>query len=103
MAVPPYHGRHPDLQTVPHLHQARPVRGPGGARAAGACRRRRTDVSDSARDRPPAPDPLPIAVVDNPTHLDLSRDDNDAPDIRAAIEPATAARVPRMVQIGCDL
>jgi TatD DNase family protein len=60
-------------------------------------------VSDSGRGRPPAPDPLPIAVVDNHTHLDLSRDGGAAPDIQAVIEAATAAGVPRMVQIGCDL
>jgi len=53
--------------------------------------------------RPPAPDPLPIAVVDNHTHLDMSREGEDAPDLRAVIEDATAVGVPRMVQIGCDL
>lgn len=53
--------------------------------------------------QPPAPDPLPIPVVDNHTHLDMSRDGNDAPDIGAMIEAATAVGVPRMVQIGCDL
>jgi TatD DNase family protein len=53
--------------------------------------------------RPPAPDPLPIPVVDNHTHLDLSRDGNDPPDVQAVIEAATAVGVPRMVQIGCDL
>ena len=29
--------------------------------------------------RPPAPAPLPIAVVDNHTHLDIARDDGPAP------------------------
>src|SRR5450631_4867770 len=53
--------------------------------------------------RPPAPDRLPIAVVDNHTHLDMSRDGEDPPDIGAVIEAATAVGVPRMVQIGCDL
>ena len=53
--------------------------------------------------RPPAPDPLPIAVVDNHTHLDMSRDGQDAPDLEAVIDAATAVGVPRMVQIGCDL
>jgi TatD DNase family protein len=53
--------------------------------------------------RPPAPDPLPIAVVDNHTHLDMSRDGEDAPDLQAVIEAATAVGVPKMVQIGCDL
>jgi TatD DNase family protein len=52
---------------------------------------------------PPAPDPLPISVVDNHTHLDMSRDGEDAPDIQAVIDAATAVGVPRMVQIGCDL
>jgi TatD DNase family protein len=53
--------------------------------------------------RPPAPDGLPIPVVDNHTHLDMSRDGDDAPDIEAVIEAATEVGVPRMVQIGCDL
>jgi len=61
-------------------------------------------VSDSGRSaRPPAPDALPIPVVDNHTHLDLSRDGDDPPDIQAVIKAATAVGVPRMVQIGCDL
>jgi TatD DNase family protein len=42
-------------------------------------------------------------VVDNHTHLDMSRDGEDAPDLKAVIEAATAVGVPRMVQIGCDL
>ena len=53
--------------------------------------------------RPPAPDPLPIGVVDNHTHLDMSRDGEDPPDLQAVIAAATAVGVPRMVQIGCDL
>jgi TatD DNase family protein len=52
---------------------------------------------------PPAPDPLPIPVVDNHTHLDLSRDGSGPPDVEAVIAAATAVGVPRMVQIGCDL
>ena len=52
---------------------------------------------------PPAPDALPIPVVDNHTHLDISRDGSDPPDIQAVIDAATAVGVPRMVQIGCDL
>jgi len=52
---------------------------------------------------PPAPDPLPIPVVDNHTHLDISRDGNDPPDLGSVIEAATAVGVTRMVQIGCDL
>jgi TatD DNase family protein len=61
-------------------------------------------VSDSGRPvPPPAPDALPIPVVDNHTHLDISRDGFDPPGIQAVIEAATAVGVPRMVQIGCDL
>jgi TatD DNase family protein len=54
-------------------------------------------------DRPPAPDPLPIPVVDNHTHLDISRDGEAPPDLQRAIDEAAAVGVPRMVQIGCDL
>ncbi|MGZ4686989.1 TatD family hydrolase [Oryzihumus sp.] len=54
-------------------------------------------------DRPPAPDPLPIPVVDNHTHLDISRDGEAPPDLQQAIDEAAAVGVPRMVQIGCDL
>lgn len=53
--------------------------------------------------RPPAPDPLPIPVVDNHTHLDISRDGEAPPDLQQAIDEAAAVGVPRMVQIGCDL
>jgi TatD DNase family protein len=61
-------------------------------------------VSGSGRaGPPPAPEPLPIAVVDNHTHLDMSRDGEDAPDLQAVIEAGAAVGVPRMVQIGCDL
>ncbi|TQL59026.1 TatD DNase family protein [Oryzihumus leptocrescens] len=57
----------------------------------------------SHADRPPAPDPLPIPVVDNHTHLDISRDGEAPPDLQQAIDEAAAVGVPRMVQIGCDL
>ena len=61
-------------------------------------------MSGSGRSgRPPAPDALPIPVVDNHTHLDISRDDLDLPDIQSVIDDATAVGVPRMIQIGCDL
>jgi TatD DNase family protein len=52
---------------------------------------------------PDAPDPLPIAVVDNHTHLDIARDGEDPPDVAAAVAAATAVGVDRLVQIGCDL
>lgn len=54
-------------------------------------------------ERPAAPAPLPIPVVDNHTHLDISRDGGGPPDLQRAIDEASAVGVPRMVQIGCDL
>jgi hydrolase, TatD family len=52
---------------------------------------------------PPAPAPLPIAVVDNHTHLDISRDENDPPQVESVLAAARAVGVDRVVQIGCDL
>ena len=48
--------------------------------------------------RPPAPEPLPVEVPDNHTHLDGDRDE-----VGALLAAAAAAGVPRSVQIGCDL
>jgi len=53
--------------------------------------------------RPPAPDPLPIPVVDNHAHLDIARDEGPPPDLAEVIDEATAVGVNRMVQIGCEL
>ncbi|MBB2900273.1 TatD DNase family protein [Kineococcus radiotolerans] len=53
----------------------------------------------SRGERPPAPEPLAVAVVDNHTHLD-----SETPgDVEALLAAAAAAGVPRSVQIGCDL
>ena len=61
-------------------------------------------MSSSGRSEPPpAPDALPISVVDNHTHLDIARDGSELPDIQAVIDDATAVGVPHMIQIGCDL
>ncbi|MGN6412852.1 TatD family hydrolase [Flexivirga sp.] len=51
----------------------------------------------------PAPEPLPIAVVDNHTHLDIARHDGPPPDVAAALSQAAAVGVDRVVQIGCEL
>lgn len=51
---------------------------------------------------PTAPDPLPIAVVDNHCHLDISRDDEPPTAVAEALAAATAVGVDRVVQIGCD-
>lgn len=52
---------------------------------------------------PTAPDPLPISVVDNHTHLDIARDGEAPPDVAEAVAAAAAVGVDRLVQIGCDL
>ena len=68
--------------------------------------RGRTDLGRSAErhgDRPTAPDPLPISVVDNHTHLDMGRGDAPRPDLGATLREAAAVGVDRVVQIGCDL
>lgn len=63
----------------------------------------------------PHPDPLPVAVVDNHTHLDIRRRDvadaiapeggeqRSADDVAAALASAASVGVDRVVQVGCDL
>ncbi|NUS35496.1 MAG: TatD family hydrolase, partial [Pseudarthrobacter sp.] len=51
---------------------------------------------------PPAPEPLPVPVMDNHTHLDFP--DGKAPvAIKAALDAAEAVGVQGAVQVGCDL
>ena len=74
---------------------------PAAYRSAG------TDSTSSAgasggRAFPPAPEPLPVPVMDNHTHLDFP--DGDAPvGITAALDAAQAVGVQGAVQVGCDL
>ncbi|BAS07997.1 tatd family protein [Arthrobacter sp. Hiyo4] len=73
---------------------------PAAYRAAGA------DPADAARqarqDYPPAPEPLPVPVMDNHTHLDFP--DGESPvGIAAALDAAQAVGVQGAVQVGCDL
>lgn len=57
----------------------------------------------SSRTRiPDLPDPLPIPVVDNHTHLDIERD-GVAVDVADLLARAKEVGVDRVVQIGCDL
>lgn len=54
--------------------------------------------------RPPLPEPLPVPVVDNHTHLDIgARDSSDDVPLRLLLDAAASVNVPRSVQIGCDL
>lgn len=64
---------------------------------------------------PERPDPLPVAVVDNHTHLDIRRRDvpdaiapdgaeeRTTEDVAAALAAAATVGVDRVVQVGCDL
>ncbi|WP_369055257.1 TatD family hydrolase [Kineococcus terrestris] len=52
------------------------------------------------RSRPPAPEPLPVDVPDNHTHLDSEESDAVVAELLAA---GAAVGVGRAVQIGCDL
>jgi TatD DNase family protein len=70
---------------------------PGGRRAA-------TDESGRSRrlEYPPAPEPLPVPVVDNHTHLNF-RDGLVEVGVKDALDAAAAVGVDRAVQVGCDL
>ena len=59
----------------------------------------------SRRGVPEAPDPLPIAVVDNHTHLDISREGAvvAVDDLVPVLAQAASVGVDRVVQVGCDL
>ncbi|AEG45228.1 TatD family hydrolase [Isoptericola variabilis] len=56
---------------------------------------------------PADPEPLPVPVVDNHTHLesiaDVLPDDVAPPSVAAHLERAAAAGVDRLVQVGCDV
>jgi TatD DNase family protein len=52
--------------------------------------------------RPPAPERLPVPVVDTHCHLDI-RDGEDGLDPSSALRLSTSVGVDRIVQIGCDL
>lgn len=70
----------------------------------------RTTATDHAPDSgdsrqkgfPPAPEPLPVPVMDNHTHLDFP--DGRAPvGVKAALDAAEAVGVRGAIQVGCDL
>ncbi len=53
-------------------------------------------------DYPPAPEPLPVPVIDNHTHLDF-RDGLVQVSVAKALDAAEAVGVKGAVQVGCDL
>ncbi|XAS67948.1 TatD family hydrolase [Micrococcaceae bacterium Sec5.7] len=54
---------------------------------------------------PPAPEPLPVPVMDNHTHLDFAGLDSERAQVgvTAALDAAEAVGVQGAVQVGCDL
>ncbi|HLS04476.1 MAG TPA: TatD family hydrolase [Actinomycetales bacterium] len=55
-------------------------------------------------DWPPAPEPLPLPITDNHTHLDVAAQVLEKPLSTAAwLDQASAVNIHRAVQIGCDL
>lgn len=59
-------------------------------------------ASDDRHAPPPLPDRLPLPVVDNHAHLDVSRDGSPV-DVAKALSQAASVGVDRVVQIGCEL
>src|SRR6476661_4202720 len=63
--------------------------------------------SSGRKGYPPAPEPLPVPVMDNHTHLDFPDADSSrggpAVSIRDALDAAEAVGVRGAVQVGCDL
>lgn len=69
-----------------------PYRAPAGA----------ADEKDSRREYPPAPERLPVPVMDNHTHLDFRHGLIEV-SVRDAMDSAQAVGVQGAVQVGCDL
>ena len=63
--------------------------------------------SSGRKGYPPAPEPLPVPVMDNHTHLDFPDADSSrggpAVSIKDALDAAEAVGVRGAVQVGCDL
>lgn len=78
--------------------------GSGGASPEGGRSRGAVDSNGQRRalDYPPAPEPLPVPVIDNHTHLDF-RDGAVEVSVRDALDAAELAGVKGAVQVGCDL
>jgi len=55
------------------------------------------------RERPPAPEPLRVAVADSHCHLDMAGPTGEPLPVGDAIAAASAVGVTRIVAIGCDL
>ncbi|MFI2565116.1 TatD family hydrolase [Paenarthrobacter sp. NPDC018779] len=61
-----------------------------------------TEAKDSRKEYPPAPEPLPVPVMDNHTHLDFRHGLIEV-NVADAMDSAEAVGVQGAVQVGCDL
>ncbi|WP_284986139.1 TatD family hydrolase [Arthrobacter sp. fls2-241-R2A-172] len=61
-----------------------------------------TEPTDARKEYPPAPEPLPVPVMDNHTHLDFRHGLIEV-SVRDAMDAAEAVGVQGAVQVGCDL
>ena len=52
---------------------------------------------------PPAPEPLPVPVVDNHAHLDMVRHGDPLYAVADAVEAAKAVGVQRIIHVACDV
>ncbi|WP_284977691.1 TatD family hydrolase [Arthrobacter sp. fls2-241-R2A-200] len=60
------------------------------------------ETGTSRKDYPPAPEPLPVPVMDNHTHLDFRHGVIEV-SVRDALDAAESVGVQGAVQVGCDL
>lgn len=71
---------------------------------AGAIRSRKSAADGTKRDYtlPDAPEPLPVPVIDNHTHLEITDGMHSLPPLES-LELAASVNVTRVVQVGTDL
>ena len=60
-------------------------------------------ASGTGKPYPPGPEPLPVPVIDNHTHLDFAPGKAGTAEVGAAMDAAAAAGVRGAVQVGTDL
>ncbi|MGH3646865.1 MAG: TatD family hydrolase [Micromonosporaceae bacterium] len=63
----------------------------------------RTFTVDRQGEAPPAPEPLPVPVLDSHTHFDLQEGTDQPGGVAEALSKARAAGVDRVVQVGIDV
>ncbi len=95
-----------DQTAVPVAYRAPKMNREADVASAGGGGRQRSAFDQQGARRkleyPPAPEPLPMAVMDNHTHLDM--DDGDvAVSVKEALDAAEAVGICGAVQVGCDL